>query len=281
MSDKKIPVHVVLLSDSTGETAHNLCRAVMAQFDTLEHKIHVWTMIKHVDQIDQVMKTIQDSKRTLFIFTLVDKQLVKYVEKQCKNRKIAYFSVINPLLEYISQVFKVDINPKPGQQHNMNKEYFDRISAMEFTLSHDDGMGLHNIHNAEVILIGASRTSKTPTTVYLANRGIRAANIPFVHGIPLPKELDELSENVLVVGLTKDARQLSHIRRTRMSMINDKQKNSDYDDFQRVKQEVQACRVYCQSRNWEVIDVTHRSIEETAATVIQLLTIHRHQLSQN
>lgn len=269
---QKKQIDIFLLSDSTGETVQSLCRAVMAQFDTLDSELHVWTLVKEQRQLNQVLASASSVENALVMFTLVDQVLIDRLEKSCTEKNIPYVSILAPIFQVIEESFDAYINPKPGHQHHLNQEYFDRIAAMEFTLAHDDGLGTHNISDSDVVIVGVSRTSKTPTTVYLANRGIKAANIPYVHGIALPEALKELPDHVLVVGLTKDPRQLSSIRRTRLSMIDKLTKNSDYDDFQRVKQEVQEAKEYFLQSGWYVIDVTNRSIEETAAEIIAQLS---------
>ena len=268
----KKQIEIFLLSDSTGETVQSLCRAVMAQFDKVDANIHVWTLVKEQRQLDQVLSSVSDPKNSMIMFTLVDQLLISSLEKSCAEKNIPCVSILAPILDVIGQTFDVQMNPKPGHQHHLNQEYFDRISAMEFTLAHDDGLGMHSILDSDVVIVGVSRTSKTPTTIYLANRGIKAANVPYVHGIALPDELNQLPKSVLVVGLTKEPRQLSSIRRTRLSMIDNVTKNSEYDDFQRVKLEVQEAKDYYIKQGWDVIDVTNRSIEETAAEIMKKLT---------
>ena len=271
----KKPVDIFLLSDSTGDTVQSLCRAVMAQFDTVAPNIHVWTLVKEQRQLDQVLNSISRPEKSLVMYTLVDRELIENLEKVCLKQGIPCVSILAPIVRVVEEVFDVVMNPKPGHQHHLNQEYFDRIAAMEFALAHDDGLGMHSILDSDVIVVGVSRTSKTPTTIYLANRGIKAANIPYVSGVALPHELNDVPEHILVVGLTNNPRQLSSIRRTRMSTIDSIGKNSDYDDFQRVKAEVKEAREYCMQHGWEVLDVTNRSIEETSAAIIKKLMIHR------
>lgn len=279
---QKKAISIYLLSDSTGETVQSLCRAVMAQFDTVDANLHVWMLVKESRQLNQVLETIKDPQNSIVMYTLVDQPLIDDLEGKCAEQKICCISILGPILSIIQQHFNVEMTPKPGHQHHhMSQEYFDRIAAMEFTLAHDDGLGLHSLHDADVVIVGVSRTSKTPTTVYLANRGVKAANVPYVAGIALPVELEMLPKSVLVVGLTKDPRQLSSIRRTRLTMIDSLNKNSDYDDLQRVKEEVKEAKSYYQEKGWSMIDVSNRSIEETAAEIIKKLAIHQKSLDES
>ena len=270
---QKTQIDIFLLSDSTGETVQSLCRAVMAQFDKVDTNMCVWTLIKEQRQLDRVLRSILRADNPLVMFTLVDPALISSLEKTCAEKNIPCVSILAPILQVIEETFNVHQTPKPGHQHYLNQEYFDRIAAMEFTLAHDDGLGMHSVLDSDVIIVGVSRTSKTPTTIYLANRGIKAANIPYVHGIDLPRELDDLPDTVLVVGLTKNPRQLSSVRRTRRTMIDTIANSSDYDDFQRVKLEVKEAKDYYLANGWDIIDVTNRSIEETAAEIMKKLAV--------
>ena len=271
-------IDVYLLSDSTGDTVQGLYRAVMAQFDMLDPSVHIWTLIRDKVQLEEVFATVDLSARNLIVYTLVDADLIALVEHFCVENDVRSVSVMKPLIDQVSALCEVEVNPKPGQQyHQLNEEYFDRIAAMEFNLSHDDGAGLHNVLDADVIILGVSRSSKTPTTMYLANRGIKAANIPFVAGIDPPSVLERVRPATLVVGLTRTPRLLSSIRRTRMAMIDSLSSDTQYDDLDSIREEVRQARYFFTRNNWPVIDVTHKSIEETAAEILQMLHEHRGQ----
>lgn len=268
-----------LVSDATGETLNSLARACLAQFDGLSVVHHRWTLIRGRFQLDRVLAGIEMEPGPV-MFTLLDRGLRSELETFCGRLNLPCLSVLDPALHLFSDYLGRQGTAKPGRQYVLDKDYFQRIDAMHYVLAHDDGQGEAGITGADVILVGVSRSSKTPTCFYLANRGIKAANVPIVPGAGLPSVLDD--PPAPVVGLTIDINALLEIRRHRLRMIGAgapaRASESDYVDPERVKEELLAARRLCATRGWPVIDVTRRSIEETAASVLQHMEAwHRRQ----
>lgn len=260
--------HLHLVSDSTGETVTLLARACLVQFDDIQVREHLWPLVRTIDQVREVMERIREHPGFVMC-TLVDEKNRMALEEGCRMHQIPCIPVLDPVVAALGAYLNAKSHPRPGRQHVMDAEYFNRIEAMQFALSHDDGQMTHELSNADVILVGVSRTSKTPTCIYLANRGIKAANIPFVPGCPLPDELFE-EDGPAVVGLTNDPKRLIEIRRQRLRFL-DQDPDTDYVDEDAVKEEVSSARRLFSQYDWPVINVSRRSIEETAATILQLL----------
>ena len=265
-------INLHLVSDATGETLNSLVRACLAQFQQQSVVHHRWTLIRHRFQLDPVLRGIELEPGPV-MFTLVDRALRNELETFCHKLNLPCLSVLDPAMQFFSDYFGQAGTAKPGTQHSLDKDYFKRIDAMHYVLAHDDGQGVAGIAEADVILVGVSRSSKTPTCFYLANRGVKAANVPFVPGAPLPSILDD--PPAPVVGLTIDINALIEIRRHRLRMIGGagqiRTSETDYVDPDKVKAELLAARRLCAARGWPVIDVTRRSIEETAVAVLQLM----------
>lgn len=261
-------LHLHLVSDSTGETVTLLARACLVQFDDIKVREHLWPMVRTVDQVREVMERIRENPGFVMC-TLVDEKNRAALEEGCRMHQITCIPVLDPVVAALGAYLNAESHPRPGGQHAMDQDYFNRIEAMQFALSHDDGQMTHELRNADVVLVGVSRTSKTPTCIYLANRGIKAANIPFVPGCPLPEELF-LEEGPAVVGLTNDPKRLIEIRRQRLRFL-DQDPDTDYVDEEAVKEEVNSARRLFTQHDWPVINVSRRSIEETAATILQYL----------
>ena len=261
------PIHIHIISDSTGETGILVARASLAQFEGIDVREHIWSMTRSDVQVDDVLKHIA-ANRGFVMFTLVEGKLRDALEMGCRKLQVPCISILDPLIAALGAYLGAEIKAQPGRQHVMDAEYFSRIEAMQFVLAHDDGQSTWNIDQADVLIVGVSRTSKTPTCIYLANRGIKAANIPFVPGCPMPQEILE-AKNPLIVGLTKDPKRLVQIRRNRLLMF-DQDQETDYVDLESVSKEVNEALRLFNSHKWPVIDVTRRSIEETAATIMQM-----------
>jgi regulator of PEP synthase PpsR (kinase-PPPase family) len=264
--------HLHLVSDATGETINSMARACLVQFEGIEPVEHTWSLIRTPGQMEKVLGGIAASPGPV-LFTMVNEQLRTLLQDGCRRLQVPCIPVLDPVIGALGSYLGMQSSGRPGRQHELDAEYFSRIDAMSFALSHDDGQLSHEYDDADVILVGVSRTSKTPTCIYLANRGIKAANVPVVPGCPLPSEL-LATHRALVVGLTKDPAQLVQIRRNRLQMLAHSEA-SDYVDPEVVRKEVVAARRLCTENRWAVIDVTRRSIEETAATIIQMLARHR------
>ena len=267
---KTFDIHLV--SDSTGETVDHVSRASLVQFPDIEPTEHVWTLVRSTGQVEKVIKSIEKNPGFV-LYTLVNREHCELLEEGCRRLQVPCVSVLDPITAALGTYLNATTLARPGGQHVMDAEYFSRIEAMQFALAHDDGQSTWDLDDADVVLLGVSRTSKTPTSIYLANRGIKTANVPIVPGCPIPKELFDVT-SPLVVGLTKDAKRLVEIRRQRLKML-DQDENTDYVDLEMVSQEISNARRLYAKHDWPVINVSRKSIEETAATVIQLYQEHR------
>ncbi|MDA5192378.1 pyruvate, water dikinase regulatory protein [Govanella unica] len=264
--------HLHLVSDSTGETLDAVAKAALAQFQGADPVKHSWTMTRNMRQLDFVLDDIRQ-KPGIVMFTLVNEEMRTALVSYCDSAKIPYLAVIDPAIAFFGRYLGEKAQAKPGQQHVLNTEYFHRIDALNYTLAHDDGQVSENLSKADVILVGVSRTSKTPTCIYLANRGIKAANIPVVKGCPLPEQLFTVKEP-LIVGLVTSPDRLVQIREARLKAMNE-DRSSSYADPDRVRDELVYARRLFTDHGWPVIDVSRRSIEETAAAIFNLLNQRR------
>lgn len=261
--------HLHLVSDSTGETVHSVARACLVQFDDAHAVEHVWSMVRTRNQIDRVIAGVE-ANPGLVLFTLVNDTLRQLLQEGCRRLQVQAIPVLDPIIGALASYLHRKSRGVPGKQHLLDSEYFARIDAMTFALNHDDGQSSWGINDADVCLVGVSRTSKTPTCLYLANRGITAANVPFVPGVPLPPEL-LAAQHPLIVGLTNDPERLIQLRRNRLDLLHH-DSASEYTDIAAVRAEVREARRIFVQMHWPVIDVTRRSIEETAAAIMKLLT---------
>lgn len=264
------PVHIHLVSDSTGETVSTVARAAVAYFRNVETVEHSAILVRTKGQMDRVLKRI-DRHRGIALYTLGNSELRAEFEKECRRMRVPAVAILDPVVAALSTALHAEpVASRPGAQHRIDKEYFRRIQAMEFALSHDDGQLGTQAEDAEVVLIGVSRTSKTPTSMYLANRGIRVANVPLVPGIQLPDWILQGKGDALIVALTTAPDRLSVLRRARLSSIGT-HTDSEYSDRLRIRDEVIGANRLYTRMGWPVIDVTGRSIEETSASVLELL----------
>ena len=262
-------IHVHLVSDATGETINNVARAAIAQFGDVEAVEHFWSLVRSKRQIDNVLAGVTANPGVV-LYTLVDVELREHLEEGCRRLEAPSVALLEPVIAVLSSHLGIEARGQPGRQHAMDAEYFTRIDAMHFVLSHDDGQMLRDLEKADVVLVGVSRTTKTPTCFYLANRGIKAANVPLVPGAGLPAELESLSKP-LVIGLSIAPERLVEVRRNRLRMLH-QDEETDYIDFEYVSEEVLSARRQFSKHGWPVIDVTRRSIEEIAAEILQHLT---------
>ncbi|MBO0733222.1 MAG: kinase/pyrophosphorylase [Methylocapsa sp.] len=268
--------HLHLISDATGETLIAASRAAAAQYEGVASIEHVYPLIRSRSQLDRAIAKIEEAPG-IVLFTLVDQELTTRLEEACREMSLPCLSVLQPVLNLFQSYIGAASTHRPGAQHMMNAEYFRRIEALNFTMLHDDGQQVDNFHAADIVLLGVSRTSKTPTSIYLANRGIKTANIPIVPGVPLPEPVLRLT-GPLIVGLVASAERLVQIRQNRLLALN-ASPDSPYVDRLLVAEEVMRARRLCAERGWPIIDVTRRSIEETAAAVIDLYKIHQSKLT--
>ncbi len=261
--------HLHLVSDSTGETLITVARAVAAQYANVTPVEHVYPLVRTQKQLDRVLLEVEESPG-IVLFTLLDKELIKKLEAKSRELNIPALSILGPVLQLFQAYLGATETHRIGAQHTLNNEYFKRIDALNYTMVHDDGQHTEGLEEADVVLVGVSRTSKTPTSIYLANRGVRTANVPLVPGIPIPRELESLKKP-LVVSLHATPERLIQIRQNRLLGLGAKSEHGDsYVDHQSVVDEVTFSKRLSAKHRWPSIDVTRRSIEETAAAIIKL-----------
>jgi len=257
--------HLHLVSDSTGETLEAIVQAALVQFEGVEVKKHYWPLVRSAMQMNRLMEDIREQPG-LIMYTLVNPAIREALEASCLKENLPVLSILDPVINLLGSYFGVQASHKPGKQHKMDAHYFERIDALQFTMAHDDGVLVQDMPQADIVLVGVSRSSKTPTSIYLANKGYKTINVPFVPGCPMPRELDEI-KNKFVIGLTTSAERLVAIRTNRLRSINE-ETDGDYTDVSHIQDEIKECRKYCSQRGWATIDVTRRSIEETAAAIL-------------
>jgi [pyruvate, water dikinase]-phosphate phosphotransferase / [pyruvate, water dikinase] kinase len=267
--------HLHLVSDATGETIITVARAAAAQFANVSPVEHIHPLVRTQKQLDRVLVEIEQSPGIVLYTLLEDELSVKLVDK-CRELGLPYLSILGPVLQLFQSYLGGETKPRVGAQHTLNTEYFKRIDALNYTMLHDDGQHVDGMEEADVVLVGVSRTSKTPTSIYLANRGVKTANIPLVPGVPPPPQLETLSRP-LVVGLTASPERIVQIRQNRLLGLRAEHDADQYVDRQAVAEELDFARKLCGRHNWPIIDVTRRSIEETAAAVMALLAERRRQ----
>jgi [pyruvate, water dikinase]-phosphate phosphotransferase / [pyruvate, water dikinase] kinase len=269
--------HLHLISDSTGETLITVSRAAAAQYAKVMPVEHVHPLVRTAKQLDRVLRDIEETPG-IVLYTLLDDTLVGRLEEKCRELRLPCLSVLGPVLHLFQAYLGAESTHKIGAQHTLNAEYFRRIDALNYTMMHDDGQLADDLEDADVLLIGVSRTSKTPTSIYLANRGIKTANIPLVPGVPLPTGLEHL-KHPLIVGLLASAERIVQIRQNRLLGLKAHRDDDKYIDQQSVAEEISVSRRLCAKHEWPVIDVTRRSIEETAAAIVALLNERRRRVA--
>ena len=267
--------HLHLVSDSTGETLITVARAVAAQYANVTPVEHVYPLVRSQKQLERALAEIEEAPG-IVLFTLLEKDLVARLEAKCQEINIPSLSIIGPVMQLFQAYLGSATTGRVGAQHTLNAEYFKRIDALNYTMMHDDGQHVEGLEEADVVLVGVSRTSKTPTSIYLANRGIRTANVPLVPGIAIPHQLETLKKP-LVVSLHATPERLIQVRQNRLLSIGVGPGNDDYIDRQSVTEEVAFARRLSVKYNWALLDVTRRSIEETAAAVLKLFADRQRQ----
>jgi regulator of PEP synthase PpsR (kinase-PPPase family) len=267
--------HLHLVSDATGETLTTVARAATAQYTKMQPVEHIYPLVRTQKQLDRVVAEIEEEPG-IVLYTLLDDELVGRLEKHCRELSIPCLSILGPVLALLQSYLGTETSHRVGAQHVLNAEYFKRIDALNYTMLHDDGQHIDGLEEADVVLVGVSRTSKTPTSIYLANRGVKTGNVPLVPGIPVAPSVEKLGRP-LVVGLYASPERIVQIRQNRMLGLNAHHDEDQYIDRKAVAEEVAFSRKLCARHNWPSIDVTRRSIEETAAAVLQLLAERRRQ----
>ncbi len=267
---KKFNLHLV--SDSTGETVSSVARAAIAQFEDVQEEEFNWTLVRSKAQLDKVIESIHENPGVV-MYTLVDTELREKLKLECARRGLPCIAVLANVVNELSSYLGMEVHALPGRQHELNEDYFSRVDAINYALAHDDGQGNWELEDADIILVGVSRTSKSPTCMYLAYKGYKTANVPFVLDCPLPPNLETLTKP-LIVGLTINPERLQQIRKTRLQSIN-QEADTNYVDMEYMQREITESRKLYQKNRWPVIDVTKRSVEETAATIIQYVKTHQ------
>lgn len=260
--------HLHMVSDSTGETLSSISRSVMAQFEEVSPVEHTWSLVRTPGQMERVIEAINDNPG-IVMHTVMHSEMRKQLETACDVQKIPCFAALDRVVQQLSSHLGINPSHAVGQQYKMDEQYFNRVDAVHYAIAHDDGQATAELDEADVVLVGVSRTSKTPTCVYLSYRGIKAANVPYVHNCPLPDNLFSLKKP-LVVGLVINPERLSQIRKSRLMGIHESP-DTNYTDMENIKAEIKDARMLFNKQGWPVIDVTRKSIEETSAQVIQLL----------
>ena len=260
---------VFLISDSTGETLDRIFLSLKAQFKNIDYKINSYSFTRTENQISKILDIAEKQENPIILYTIVDNNLAKSLAKTCNLKKIPCFGVLGSLILSFSKLFNQKASHEPSGQHVLDEEYYNRIEAIQYTMNHDDGNLLSEVEKSDVILLGVSRTSKTPTSIYLANKGFKTANIPLVNDNSIPKSLKENPQDFCIIGLTTEAERLADIRKNRINSIKDN-KNKDYINLDKIKKEVEDAKNTFKKYRWPTIDVTRKSVEETAASIIKI-----------
>jgi hypothetical protein len=265
---------VYLVSDSTGETLDRIFLALKAQFKNIEYKVHQYSFTRTENQILKIIDICKKKKSSIILYTIVDTKLTKYLTVITEKEKIPCFGVLGDLMLSFSKLHNQEASHIPSGQHILNKEYYERIEAIQFTMNHDDGNLIKDINKSDIILLGVSRTSKTPTSIYLANRGYKTSNIPLVNQNSLPIILKKNPKLICIVGLTTEPERLVDIRKNRINTLKGKE-NISYTNYEKISKEIIEAKKLFKKYNWPTVDVTRKSVEETAASVIKIYEISK------
>ena len=260
---------IYLVSDSTGETLERIFLAIKAQFKNFKYKTHYFSFTRTENQILKIIENSTKNKNSIFLYTIVDNKLAQFLSTECNKKKIPCFGVLGDLILTFSKLLNQEASHIPSGQHVMNEDYYKKIEAIQFTMNHDDGNSLDDIGKSDIILLGVSRTSKTPTSIYLANKGMKISNIPLVNEQSVPEFLKEKPNSTCVIGLTAEPDRLVDLRKNRMQSIKENE-NKNYIDFEKIKNEIEVSKKLFQKYNWPTIDVTRKSVEETAASILKI-----------
>ena len=264
---------IYLISDSTGETLDRIFLALKAQFLNIEYKVHSFSFTRTENQILKILEDAEKNINSIILYTIVDNNLAKNLAKESEEKGIPCFGVLGNLILNFSKILNQKANHEPSGQHILNEEYYDRIEAIQFTMNHDDGNLIDEIYKSDIILVGVSRTSKTPTSIYLANKGFKTSNIPLVNENSLPEKLKQNPQMTCVVGLSTEPERLADLRKNRMNSLKERE-NIKYTDLENIKKEVLNAKKTFQKYKWPLIDVTRKSVEETAASIIKIHEIY-------
>ena len=264
---------IYLISDSTGETLDRIFLALKAQFKNIEYKVHSYSFTRTENQILKILEDAKENEHSVILYTIVDNNLAKYLANKSDEKKIPCFGVLGNLILNFSKILNQKASHEPSGQHALNDEYYERIEAIQFTMNHDDGKSIRDIEKSDIILVGVSRTSKTPTSIYLANRGFKTSNIPLINENSLPKKLKDNPQITCVVGLTTEPERLVEIRKNRMNSLKETE-NKNYTNIENITKEIIDAKKTFLKYRWPVIDITRKSVEEAAASIIKIHEIY-------
>ena len=264
---------IFLISDSTGETLDRIFLSLKAQFQNIDYKVNSYSFTRTENQILKILELAKTQTNSIILYTIVDNNLAKFLANNCDEKKIPCFGVLGSLILSFSKLFNQKASHEPSGQHVLNEEYYNRIEAIQFTMNHDDGNLLSDVEKSDIILLGVSRTSKTPTSIYLANKGYKTANIPLVNKNSIPETIKKNPQKFCIVGLTTEAERLADIRKNRMNSLKEKS-NKNYTDLEKIKKEVEEAKSTFKKYKWPTIDITRKSVEETAASIIKIHEIY-------
>ena len=262
---------IFLISDSTGETLDRIFMALKAQFNNFNYELNQFSFTRTETQISTILKNAKKQDSPIILYTVVNSKLAKFLAEEANKVGIPCFGVLGDLILNFSKILNQKATHKPSGQHVLDEEYYKRIEAIQFTMNHDDGNQTENILESDIILVGVSRTSKTPTSIYLANRGLKTSNIPLVNEMSIPKDVISAT-NLCIVGLVTEAERLFDIRRNRLNTLKENEA-SDYTNLEKIKSEVEESKKIFKKNKWPTIDVTRKSVEETAASIIKIFEI--------
>jgi len=263
---------IYLISDSTGETLGRIFLALKAQFNNFNYKIHQYSFTRTENQILKILDISKKQKNSIILYTIVNNNLAKFLTQESNKIKIPCFGVLGELILSFSKLLNQKASRIPSGQHVLNEEYYNRIEALEFTMNHDDGNLIDDIEKSDIILLGVSRTSKTPTSIYLANKGLKTSNIPLVNENSIPEVLKKKPNIVCIIGLTSEAERLADIRKNRMNTLQEIE-STNYTNLEKISKEVEEAKKTFKKYKWPIIDVTRKSVEETAASIIKIYEI--------
>ena len=264
---------IYLISDSTGETLDRIFLALKAQFKNIEYKVHSYSFTRTENQILKIIEDAKKKENSVILYTIVDNNLAKYLANVSDEKQIPCFGVLGNLILNFSKILNQKASHEPSGQHALNDEYYERIEAIQFTMNHDDGNLINDIDKSDIILVGVSRTSKTPTSIYLANKGLKTSNIPLVNENSIPKKLRDNPQITCVVGLNTEPERLADLRKNRMNSLKETE-NIKYTNIENIKKEIEDAKKTFQKYRWPSIDVTRKSVEETAASIIKIHEIY-------
>ena len=269
-----ITYQIYLISDSTGETIDRIFLALKAQFNKFKSEDHQYSFSRTENQILKILELAKKQENSIILYTIVDSKLAKFLEEQAQKKYIPCFGVLGDLILNFSKLLHQKATHIPSGQHALDDEYYNRIEAIQFTMNHDDGNSINDIDKSDIILLGVSRTSKTPTSIYLANKGFKTSNVPLVNENSVPKFLTNNPSSICVVGLTTEPERLTDVRKNRLSSIREKQ-SIDYTNLEKIRNEIENAKKTFKKHQWPIVDVTRKSVEETAASIIKIYEIKK------